>query len=65
MFTNTLFLVASLLEAAETPAAAPRPADNGPNDCRLTLRARQALFQDEALGRLNLGVSVRGEKAVL
>ena len=65
MFTNTLFLVASLLEAAETPAAAPRPADNGANDCRLTLRARQALFQDETLGRLNLGVSVRAEKGVL
>ncbi len=35
------------------------------NDIRLTLRARQALYQDKALAQLNLGISVRSGVAVV
>lgn len=46
--------------------SAPTPAEETSlRDCRLTVRARQALVQDDALATLNLGVSVRGGTAAL
>lgn len=46
--------------------AAPGAADDAAlRDCRLAVRARQALFQDDALAPLNLGVSVRAGVAVV
>jgi BON domain-containing protein len=39
--------------------------DEGGLDCRLTLKARQALLKEPALEKLNLGVSVRSNAATL
>jgi hypothetical protein len=48
--------------AVPQPAVADQPTVN---DIRLTLRARQALYQNKELAPLNLGVSVRAGVAVL
>jgi osmotically-inducible protein OsmY len=47
------------------PARATEPPAAGGRDWQLTLRARQALLQDERLAGYNLGVSVRDRVAIL
>jgi osmotically-inducible protein OsmY len=64
-----LLVACALFLAVPAPAAAPAPRNaisaTALADCRLTVRARQALLQDRLLAPLNLGVSVRTNVATL
>lgn len=62
-----LFFTATLCSAEWTPAqpGSSTSSSSVEIDCRLTVLARQALYQDETLAPLNLGVSVRNHVATL
>lgn len=60
-----LWLLAPLILAAQVADAAPFIQEAAIRDAQMTVRARQALYQDTLLSSLNLGVSIHNHVATL